>query len=172
MKKNKSKIAISGDIFNQMVEKKIKKRLVIYPIPIDRISCACYGLIKQTMYQNSIGTYKEGMPHIECPLVERNNINAKKWAILCKSCNEMLAYFYNAKPILDERYFDLHVVEWNDLSTWYGCLGCNVNLGMINFECCCGECLVKDQALNINRYCEYKIVAYQDKFCGYHNDRK
>lgn len=115
--------------------------------PYDPPECICEHKVNKQAKSGS-------KLHFECP---RDKKGLRKYRVLCKSCGDMLAYFYAARPKLKD-YCDLHYTSWFNKDSWHGCLGLNINAmtSEIRFECCCGNKAVED------RYTRYKISIYKN----------
>lgn len=118
-----------------------KKRIDFLGLtPIDPRGCECGGLIKAAI--NLSQNLRKPLQRVECSRVSEKGM--RKYRIVCKKCGEVLAYFYNTKPVLDNNYCDLHYTTWYDKDGKRGCACVNQNKDLVNFECHCGNRVIKE----------------------------
>lgn len=73
----------------------------------------------------------------EISIVNTNIEGLKRYLVYEKGTKELLAFFYNDKPELNN-YKNLHYVCYKGKDRWYGCFGMNINPETrdIKFESC------------------------------------
>lgn len=120
-----------------------KSKIEIYgKTPIDHERCDCRPIIRSAIELSQ--KLRKPVEYLDCPRKKEKDM--KKYKVVCENCGEILAFFYNDKPELNNNYCDLHYFTWFDKDGKRGCATVNYNNEnkKVNFECHCGNRVIKE----------------------------